>query len=1040
MTKKFEEIVTRYARWVIRNRWIVVLAAVLATGLAGSGAKNLGFSTSYRIFFSKENPQLKSFEDLQNIYTKSDNILFVLVPKDKTVFDKDTLAAVETLTAGAWQIPYSIRVDSIGNFQHTKAEGDDLTVGELVEDAAALSPEQIAEVRRIALNEPFLNGQLIREVSDVTGVNVTIQFQSDDPREAAETVAAARTLARSVEKAHPGHEIKITGLTMLNNAFAENAQKDMKTLIPLMYGVILLFAVITLRSFTATAATLLVILFSAATGMGIAGWFGILISPPSSMAPTMIMTLAVADSIHILLSMLGQMRRGKSKPDAIVESLRVNFGPVFLTSLTTAIGFLSMNFSDAPPFWHLGNITAVGVTAAWLYSVTLLPALMAILPVRVKAGPANRTAASLAKLADFVIGRRKALLWGVSAAAIILSLFITRNEFDDRFVEYFDKEIAFRADSDFATKHLTGAYQVQFSLGSGEPGGIQEPAYLAKVEEFKNWLQAKPEVQHVNSFSDVMKRINRSMYGDDPAAYALPKTRELAAQYLLLYEMSLPYGFDLNNQIDVAKSATRLTATLDDLSGKEIRALSAEAEGWLRANAPKAMHTTASSASVMFSHISQRNIRGAMTGAFLALILISGILALTLQSLRIGAISLVPNLLPAATAFGVWGLAGGRVNMSLALVTGMTIGIVVDDTVHFLSKYLRARREQGKSPADAVRATFETVGPALVGTSGILVAGFMVLAQSPFDMNSSMGQLASITIVIALLTDLLLLPPLLMKFEEIWEKKEINVKNYAKTLSTAAAAVILAVAGLPAAAGTPQKKGLAIAQEADRRDLGFGDFRANSLMTLRNRHGQTSTRHTRVRTFEGIGSGDKTLVLFDRPHDVKDTKFLTHSRGSGTDDQWMFLPALKRVKRISANNKSGPFMGSEFSYEDISSQEVEEYTYKWLRDEELDGQETFVIERYPVDKKSGYTKLVSWLDQEHYRLQKVEFYDRKGDLLKTLVYSDYRQYLGKHWRPGLMKVVNHQTGKSTDLTWSNYKFKNGLTARDFDRNALKRAR
>jgi len=246
---------------------------------------------------------------------------------------------------------------------------------------------------------------------------------------------------------------------------------------------------------------------------------------------------------------------------------------------------------------------------------------------------------------------------------------------------------------------------------------------------------------------------------------------------------------------------------------------------------------------------------------------------------------------------------------------------------------------------------------------------------------------------------------------------------------------------LATAAETPEEKGLAIAREADRRDSGFGDYTANMRMVLMNRQGQESIRQIRIRVLEVEDDGDKSLSIFDTPRDVKGTAFLTYSHKTGDDDQWLYLPALKRVKRISSRNKSGSFMGSEFSYEDIASQEVEKYTYRWLRDEYYDGRECFVSERFPVDKKnSGYRRMVSWMDKEEYRPLKVEYYDRKNDLLKTLIIKGYNQYLGQFWRAGEMYMVNHQSGKSTKLYWSDYQFRVGLTADDFNQNSLKRAR
>jgi len=243
-----------------------------------------------------------------------------------------------------------------------------------------------------------------------------------------------------------------------------------------------------------------------------------------------------------------------------------------------------------------------------------------------------------------------------------------------------------------------------------------------------------------------------------------------------------------------------------------------------------------------------------------------------------------------------------------------------------------------------------------------------------------------------------------------------------------------------ALAETAEEKGLAIAVEADRRDTGFGDFTADMHMVLQNRHGQTSDRYMHTRTLEGVGDGDKAIIIFDKPKDVKGTALLTFTHKSGPDDQWLYLPALKRVKRIASRNKSGPFVGSEYAYEDLSSQEVEKYTYKYLRDEPCGDKQCFVNQRDPVDEYSGYTVQEVWVDKAEYIPIKIDFYDRKGELLKTLAFEDYQQYLGQYWRAGKMTMTNRQSGKKTDLLWKDYKFKTGLSDKDFNKNSLKRAR
>jgi predicted RND superfamily exporter protein len=797
--------VKSYAEWILRWRYLVVLLCVIVVALLASGGRFLTFKTDYRVFFSDDNPQLLAFEELQNTYTKTDNVLFVLAPKDGKVFTPSTLETVRWLTEASWQIPYSLRVDSLSNYQHTRAEGDDLVVADLVEDPAALDQQQLQDIRDISVNEPLLLHRLISPDARVTGVNVTIQLPDEGTGEEVPAITAhARDLVRQLEEQHPEIDVYLTGMVIMNNTFPEVSIGDQKTLIPIMFVVILLTLVPLLYSFrrlgavfliiitsslvfygisiylpaTPTAVifaialaplgflfwqipavmgTFLVIIFSILSAMGLAGWLGIPMTPPSASSPTIILTLAVADCVHVLVTFLHGMRKNMAKRASIVESLRINVQPIFLTSVTTIIGFMSMNFSDAPPFRDLGNIVAMGVGLAFIYSITFLPALMAILPVRVNPAAEKRTR-MVDNFADFVVKRHNVLFWGMGIIVIALISFIPRNELNDEFVKYFDDSIDFRNATEFATGNLTGIYTIDYSLGNGVSGGINEPGFLRQVDDFAIWYRQQDRVLHVNTLTDIMRRLNKNMHADDPDWYRLPEQRDLAAQYLLLYEMSLPYGLDLNNQIDINKSATRLTVTLENISSNELLAIKKKAEDWLAENTPE-LEASGASPSVMFAYIGQRNIKSMLIGTSIALLLISLILVFALRSLKIGLISLLPNLAPAAMAFGLWGLLNGQVGLGLSIVMGLTLGIVVDDTVHFLSKYLRARREQGLNAADAVRYAFHTVGIALVVTTLVLIAGFMVLTQSGFKLNSDMGLLTSITIALALLADFLLLPP-----------------------------------------------------------------------------------------------------------------------------------------------------------------------------------------------------------------------------------------------------------------------------------------
>ena len=751
-----------YGEWLLKYRLLILGLVTALTLLSASGAQFLYFDNDYRVFFGKENPQLKAFEQIQQTYTKIDNVNFAVDPIAGKANTPEVLSAVEELTDIAWQLPFSIRVDSLSNYQHTEVDGDDLIVRDLYIDAVSMTADEQALVDRVSTTEPALAGKIHDKQHRATSVNATIQMPGKSADEVNVVAAAAREMAAEIETKH-NVKIRLGGVIFLNNAFAESSMLDMATLVPAMYLVILIVAYLLLRSIMATVLVLFVVVPSIMVAMGAGGWMGIGLTPPSASAPTIITTLAVADSIHLLVSMFNRMRAGYSQRDSLLYSLRVNGKPIFLTSLTTALGFLSMNFSDSPPFHDLGNITAIGVMAAWIYSIVLLPILISFVPLKSKATLAKLDD-KMGKLGAYVASRYKSVLTvSVIISVAILSL-IPLNEINDDFVKYFDESVQYRQDTDWISTNLTGVNQVQFSLPAGESNGVSDPAFIEKVSDFTAWAHNEPVVTHVQSISDTFKRLNRDLNGGDPAFYRVPDTRELAAQYLLLYELSLPFGLDLNNQLDISKSSTQVIVTIDDMTTNELRAWIARAESYLADELD--FNLTAVGPTVMFAYISERNVQSMLLGTLVAVFLISAVMLIALRDVRLGIISLVPNLLPAALAFGLWGLFVGQVNMAVAVVAGMALGVVVDDSVHFLSKYQIARRELKLSAHDAVISAFNGVGTALVVTTLILTAGFAILAQSTFGVNSYMAMLTGIALVIALIADMTLLPALLIALDK----------------------------------------------------------------------------------------------------------------------------------------------------------------------------------------------------------------------------------------------------------------------------------
>lgn len=748
---------TRFSFWTL----IISLMAIVATAM---GAKNLYFRGDYNIFFDGSNAQLQAFDEIQTTFAKTDNIALVLAPKSGDVFDQRTLTQIQEMTEQAWQVPYSSRVDSLANYQHTEAVDDDLLVEDLLYQSYPLTAERIAKVRAVAMSEPLLVNALVSEKGDVAVINITMQMPGvDETAEVNEVVAYVEQMLSHYRAEYPDVTIYKAGIIAMNHSFAMAAQNDSATLVPTMLLVILLFLTLMLRSFLSVLATLVVIIGAIVATLGIVGWAGMFLHVASVNVPTLIMTLAVADCVHVIASMRHFMRQGMPKSQAIHRSVTLNFVPIIITSVTTAIGFLMMNMSDSPVLRDFGNLSALGVMIACVLSVSLLPALLNLLPVRFSAKQAAKSSDIMDKLADLVVHRRNVLL-PLSIVVIAGSAaLIPYNKVNDESVKYFDTSSEFRQAADFMEQRIGGMTTMSIAIKTHQSQGIASPEFLEVLGEFTRWLREQPETDHVASLSDIYKRLNKNMHGDDSAYYALPAERELAAQYLLLYEMSLPFGLDLNNQVNVDKSSVKLQLTVKNLGSVELVALEERIYQWFASNAPR-YQVVASSPSLMFAHIGETNMASMLSTLPITLILISALMIFALRSWRLGVISLVPNIAPAVIGFGLWALISGEINLGLSVVVTLTLGIVVDDAVHFLAKYQHARKE-GQNAEQAVRYAFHTVGRALWITTVVLVAGFSVLAMSQFRLNSDMGQLSAIVILVALVIDFVLLPSLLMRFD-----------------------------------------------------------------------------------------------------------------------------------------------------------------------------------------------------------------------------------------------------------------------------------
>jgi len=754
----------RFGQWVVRRRWVILAATVAVLLSAGSGIRRLRITSDSRIFFSEGSPLLDALLELEETFNRDQYVFILIGPAEGHVFTRRMLTLIDDLTRQCRQIPYASRVDSLVNFPRVCATEDEVAVTEWFSDANSLPPAEIERLGRELLDEPLAVRHVVSADARVAMVRTTVLRPGRSQKEVPQIAQYALDMIGAFQRRHPDVAFHMTGSIAADFAIGRIGRRDLMTLIPSMLGVLVVVVGLTLRSAMPTIGTLAVIVMSMVTGLGLAGWLGITMNAASVCAPTLILTLAVADSVHIQSVALRLLNAGGSRAEAFAESLAVNLRPVFLTSITTAIGFATFNFSDSPPFRELGNVVALGVTAAFFYSVLSLPALMTVLPLRAAGGRRAPAGPACRRLAEFVVRRRRILVGLTLGASILPASGIAFLRIDDCIEENFKEDHWFREASAYYNEHMGGFHTIQYAIGSGQEGGICDPVYLERLDAFAGWYRSLPEVVSVVCLSDLMKRLNAVM-GDD-AARRLPRTREQAAQLLFTYEMSLGFGHDMSSRISVDKSSSRMVVGCRNVTSRKMRAIERQAEQWLRDNAPEPMRAPGTGLSMIWSHIALQNCTAMLWACLWALLLIAGIISVTLRSLKFGLLSLAPNVLPILTAFGIWGYLYGQFGLGLSIIAAMAIGIVVDDTVHFLCKYLHARHLEGLTSPDAVRYAFAAVGTAMWVTTVALVAGFCVLMFSGYRMNSDMGLMSAITVTLALVMDFFFMPPLLMSVDK----------------------------------------------------------------------------------------------------------------------------------------------------------------------------------------------------------------------------------------------------------------------------------
>ena len=765
-TKDFTE---TFAEKIIQYRYLSILFCLVLLIASFRGVGGIAFSPDMEQFFPEDYPISENHAHIEDTFYSSDSVIIAIGVDEGTVFNPRILNLIEEITDKAWSTPHSIRVDSLSNFSFVRAEVDDLIVEPFIEESLEWDQKKINERSTLIEKEEQAYGTILSKDKKTTFINISIDAPREDvEKEYAESMEHIFAFMDPLKKEYPEADMRYAGIVYIEYLSPLIVKAEMPILIPTLLFVILLSLFILLRNVVAVISSLVVIVFSVVTAVGILGHFNSTVSQPFLMVPILVATLAVADCVH-LFNVYFQSKLEKNAKDSIIKSLRLNLEPLLLTSLTTSIGFLCLNLAPIPALRVVANGIVIGVVAAFVFSIFFLAPLMSFFNVKASSQIENQTKLSK-RVGQFSLKNRKKIIWLVPLFSAFLMSFIPLNETKDNPMEFYSERFTSVAeDTKWLAKRLGGTFLVTYEYVSEDL--VSDPEYLRQLDEFTTWLENQDEVLSVNSLSKIIKNLNRTLNGDDQSWYVIPQDSELVAQYLFFYEMSLPFGLDLTSTINQERTSTKVTVSLKEIDSKAFIEFYDRVDDYASLSIVSGNLSGGGGTRSVMAFMGMLLAEQLMYALIIGFIVITLAIALFYRSLSAGLVTAIPNILPIGVAFGIWGIFSSNVSMLVSLGIGCTLGIVVDFSVHFLSKYLYARRSLSLSAEESVLYAFETVGFPLTIMTVSLCMGFAVLFLASFMPLRGFAGITMISFVAALIIDLLLFPAVLIAWDG---KKKYN--------------------------------------------------------------------------------------------------------------------------------------------------------------------------------------------------------------------------------------------------------------------------
>ena len=755
-----------FAKLLIKYRYLSIGLVIIVVCLLATGLTKLTFNPDLETYFPEGHPAVIRYNEIDDMFIPTDNLIIAVHSNEGTLFNGDSLKVIEELTKKSWTIPYSVRVDSLTNYSYVKSVNDDLIVEPFIEEAEKKSIEFIERRKDLVAGEDIIYKSLISEDKKTSVVSIIVDPPGPNKEDQnSELINYILGFIEPIKESNENLDIRLLGNPYLDYISPRIVKAEMPVVMPLMLLLIFLIVFLMIRSYVAVLATFIVILMSLIATFGSIGILGNPLNQMVTTIPILIITLALADCIHLFSIYFQNRVKGISSKESMEKSLEMNIQPLFLTTISTCIGFLCLNFIEVAPLRDFGNAVAIGIGFAFIFTIFFIAPIVSFFEVKTASKVTKQTRFSTS-VGSFILKNGNKLILSITSISFLILLCIPMNELDENPTQmYAEGFTSFSSDTLWLDEKLSVTFPVNF-LATNEEGQVSDPDFLEILDKFSVWLEEREQVNHVTSLANNMKNLNKSMHGDDPEWKKIPENADLSAQYLFFYEMSLPMGLDLNSSISQDRKSTKISATLKDMSANEFKEFNNEVLGYIQQNNLENMISEPSSFRVIFTYMVEAIVNSLLYGLFIGILLITLIIGLFFRSYLLPTLSIFPNILPIGMGFGLWGLFVGDVGFMVAVGMGSTLGVIVDFTVHFLSKYELARKEFKKSVEESVIYSFETVGFALIIMTVVLALGFSVLNLVTFIPIQDFAKFSVICFIGGLIINFLFLPNLLMKFDK----------------------------------------------------------------------------------------------------------------------------------------------------------------------------------------------------------------------------------------------------------------------------------